>query len=133
MSERMFLTEPEVKRVTVIRQTFAGLSARSAVPILGLSAREVFRLKAKVRITGGKGIRHGICGRKPHDARAASFRQEVLDLYQTEFSKYSACYLVEALAEERGIKLSPDIIRRWLRAAGIPPKHRHRSQGNHGR
>ena len=133
MSERMFFTEPEVKRLTVIHQTFAGLSARSAAPMLDLSARQVFRLKAKVRTSGDKGIRHGNCGRKPHNAKPEDLRQQVLDLYQTEFSKYNACHFAEALAEEKGIKLRPDTIRRWLRATGIPPKHRHRSQSNHRR
>lgn len=55
------------------------------------------------------------------------------DLYQTEFPKYNACHFAEALAEEEDIRLSPDSIRRWLRAAGIPPKHRQRSQSNHRR
>jgi transposase len=120
MLERMFFTEPEVKRLTVIHRTFAGLSARSAAPMLDLSTRQVFRLKAKVRTEGDKGIRHGNCGRKPHNAKPDDLRQQVLD-----FS--------EALQEEKGIKLSPDTLRRWLRAAGIPPKHRHRSQSNHRR
>jgi len=133
MSERVFFTEPEVKRLTVIHRAFSGLSARSAADMLDLSARQVFRLKAKVRTTGDKGIRHGNCGRRPHNAKPASLRQQVLDLYQTDFSKYNACHFAEALAEEKGIKLSPDTIRRWLRAAGIPPKHRHRSQSNHRR
>ncbi|MBM3330602.1 ISNCY family transposase [candidate division WOR-3 bacterium] len=133
MSECTFFTEPEVRRLTVIHQTFAGLSARSAAPMLKLSARQVFRLKAKVRTTGDMGIRHGNCGRQPHNAKPQALRQQVLDLFQTEFSKYNACHFAEALAEEKSIKLSPDSIRRWLRAAGVPPKHRHRSQGNHRR
>ena len=133
MSERILFTEPEVKRLTVIHQTFAGLSARSAAPMLGLSQRQVYRLKAKVRTAGDKGIRHGNCGRKPHNAKPQGLRQQVLDLYRTEFSKYNACHFAEALAEEKGIKLSPDTLRRWLRAAGIPPKHCHRSQKNHRR
>ena len=69
MSEPMLFTEPEVRRLTVIRQRFAGLSAGSVVAMLGLSARQIFRLKAKVRTTGDKGIRHGNCGRKPPNAK----------------------------------------------------------------
>ena len=49
MSEQTFFTEPEVKRLTVIHQTCSGLSARTAAPMLGLSTRQIFRLKAKVR------------------------------------------------------------------------------------
>jgi hypothetical protein len=58
MSERVFFTEPEVKRLTVIHRAFSGLSARSAADMLDLSAHQVFRLKARVRTTGDEGIRH---------------------------------------------------------------------------
>lgn len=133
MLERMFFTEPEVRRLTVIHRAFSGLSARAAARMLDLSARQVFRLKAKVQTTGDKGIRHGNCGRKPHNAKPQDLRQQVLDLHRDDFSKYNACHFAEALAEEKEIKLSPDTIRRWLRAAGVPPKHRHRSLGNRRR
>lgn len=133
MSEQTFFTESEVKRLTVVHQTFAGLSVRSAAPMLGLSTRQIFRLKAKVRASGDVGIRHGNTGRRPHNARPESLRQQVLDLHRTEFPKYNACHFAEALTEEHHIKLSPETVRRWLRAADIPPKRRHRSVSNHRR
>jgi transposase len=122
MSEQTFFTEPEVKRLTVIHQTFAGLSARSAAPMLGLSTRQIFRLKAKVRASGDIGIHHGNCGRQPYNAKPESLRQQVLDLHQTEFPKYNAYHFAEALTEEHHIKLNPETLRRWLRAARGTPQ-----------
>jgi transposase len=133
MSEQTFFTEPEVKRLTVIHQTCSGLSARAAAPMLGLSTRQIFRLKAKVRASGDTGIHHGNCGRQPHNAKPESLRQRVLDLHQTQFPKYNAYHFAEALEEEQHLTISPETLRRWFRAAGIPPKRRHHSPSNHRR
>ena len=133
MLEQAFFSEPEVKRLTVIHQTFAGLSARSAAPMLDLSTRQVFRLKAKVRAAGDTGIRHGSCGRQPHNAKPESLRERVLELHKTRFSKYNDYHFAEALEEEHQLKVNPETLRRWLRAGGIPAKRRHHSQSNHRR
>ena len=133
MSDQAFFSEPEVKRLTVIHQTFAGLSARAAAPMLDLSPRQIFRLKAKIRASGNTGIRHGNCGRKPPNAKPESLHQRVLDLHRTQFPKYNAYHFAEALEEEQQLTISPETLRRWFRAAGIPPKHRHHSPSNHRR
>ncbi len=133
MSEIKFFTGPEVKRLTVVHHAFSGLSARAAAVMLGLSVRQVFRLKAKVRATGDDGIRHGNSGRQPHNAKPKDLRQQVLDLQETQFSNYNTCHFAEALEEEYQIRVNPETLRRWLRAAGVPPKHRHRSLSNHRR
>jgi len=133
MSEIIYFTEPEVKRLTVIHRAFSGLSARAAADMLGLSVRQAFRLKAKVRAAGDNGIRHSNSGRQPHNAKPENLRQQVLDLQETQFSNYNTCHFAEALEEEYQLKVNPETLRRWLRAAGVPPKHRHRSQGNHRR
>jgi transposase len=133
MWEQTVFTEPEVKRLTVIHQTYSGLPARAAAPMLGLSTRQIFRLKAKVRDYGDAGIRHGNRGRQPHNAKPESLRQHVLDLHQTQFPKYNTYHFAEALEEEHKLKVSPETLRRWFRTAGVPPKHRHNSPSNHRR
>jgi transposase len=133
MLERMFFKEPEVKRLTVVRQTFVGLSARSAAPMLDVSPRQIFRLKAKVRMAGDAGIRHGNCGRQPHNAKPGSLRRRVMELHETHFTKYNDYHFAEALEEEYQIRVNPETLRRWLRVGGIPAKRRHHSQSNHRR
>lgn len=50
--------------------------------MLGLSIRQVLRIKAGVRTSGDTGIHHGNCGHQPHNAKPASLRQRVLELHQ---------------------------------------------------
>jgi len=112
-------------RLRVIQQTFADLSAVKAARILGLSVRQVFRVKARVRQDGPNGILHRHRGHTPSNAKSGVLRARVLALYQQEFADYNIAHFTEALAEECHISLSYAFIRRWLRSARLgPPRHR---------
>ncbi len=120
-------------RLRVIDRALQGLSAQTAADMLHLSARQVFRLKARVRALGDGGIVHGNRGRQPANALPASLHQRVLKLHRSKFSTYNDYHFVETLEEEYQIRLDPETARRWLRAAGIPAKRRYRARSNHRR
>lgn len=133
MSIEPVFTEADVNRLNVIRQTLSGTTAKSAASTLGLSTRQVFRLKAGVQERGDAGIIHGNRGRRPANALPEGLREYVLDLYRREYTLYNACHFAETLEEEHAVKLSRETVRRLLRAAGIPAKHRHRDNRKHRR
>jgi len=62
----------DMDRLRVIQQRFADLSAVKAARILGLSVRQVFRVKARVRQDGPNGILHCNRGHTHLDANAAN-------------------------------------------------------------
>lgn len=130
---QLLLKERELVRLRVIETTLTGRSARDAAAMLRLSVRQVFRLKARVLTQGARGVIHGNTGRRPANAKPISLRQRVLKLHRTVFSNYNDYHCAEALEEEYQLKVNPETLRRWLRAAAIPPKRRHRSVSNHRR
>ncbi len=127
------LKEHELVRLRVIETTFSDRAARDAAAMLRLSVRQVFRLKARVRTQGARGIIHGNTGRQPANAKPLSLHQRVLELHEAKFPKYNDCHFAEALEEEYQLKVNPETLRRWLRAGGIPAKRRHHSPSNHRR
>lgn len=130
---QLLLKERELVRLRVVETTLSGRSARDAAELLRLSVRQVFRLKARVRTQGARGVIHGNSGRRPANAKPVDLRQRVLELRRTLFQKYNDGHFAEALGEEYHLKVNPETLRRWLRAADIPAKRRHRSQSNHRR
>jgi transposase len=130
---QLLLKERELVRLRVVETTLSGRSARDAAEMLRLSVRQVFRLKARVRAQGARGVIHGNSGRRPANAKPVDLRQRVLKLRRTLFGKYNDGHFAEALEEEYQLKVNEETLRRWLRAADIPPKRRHRSQSNHRR
>ena len=130
---QLLLKGRELVRLRVIETTLSGRSARDAAEMLRLSVRQVFRLKARVRTQGARGVIHGNTGRRPANAKPVDLRQRVLKLHRALFRKYNDGHFAEALEEEYRLKVNPETLRRWLRAADIPAKRRHRSQSNHRR
>lgn len=130
---QLLLKERELVRLRVVETTLSGRSARDAAEMLRLSVRQVFRLKTRVRTQGARGVIHGNSGRRPANAKPVDLRQRVLELRRTKFLKYNDGHFAEALEEEYHLKVNPETLRRWLRAADIPAKRRHRSQSNHRR
>jgi transposase len=129
----LLLKERELVRLRIIETTFSGRLARDAAEMLRLSVRQVFRLKARVRTQGAGGVIHGNSGRRPANAKPVDLHQRVLELRRTLFRKYNDNHFAEALEEEYQLKVNQETLRRWLRAADIPAKRRHRSKSNHRR
>ena len=135
MRELLLLKENELQRLRVIRRALTDLSATGAATMLDLSPRQVFRLKAKVRALGPRGVIHGNTGRRPAIAKPATVHNRVVTLYDREFYDYDITHFVEALDEEYHLPVSYDTVRRWLRAANSGPRrhrvcvhHRHRRE-----
>jgi transposase len=120
-------------RWRVIRETCSRLAVSEAARMLGLSTRQVFRLKARYRDNGAKGLVHGNRGRRPANAKPEALHDRVIELSKQVFADYNTSHFAEALAEEYGIALNEETLRRWLRRAGIKPKHRHSNRSNHRR
>src|SRR5512139_3353877 len=97
MHEPLLLREIELQKLRVIQRALTDLSAAGAATMLDLSPRQVFRLKARVRALGPKGIIHGNTGRRPPIAKTAVIHNRVLSLYRREFYDYDITHFVEAL------------------------------------
>ncbi|UCG43162.1 MAG: ISNCY family transposase [candidate division WOR-3 bacterium] len=119
-----------MNRLRVIRQLLrdTNFHASQAATILGLSVRQVFRLKARVRLLKAAGIPHRNRGRTPRNAKPLKLRDRVLALYKRKFFDYNITHFTETLAEEYSILLSRETIRCWLRSSGLGPPPRHSSR-----
>ena len=115
-----------MKRYSVIQQTVrAALSSTVAARMLGISPRQVFRIKANVRKHGADGIRHGNCGHTPANAKPQRLRQQIINLYRKECFDFNFAHFTETLADEFAIRLSRETTRCWLRTEGLGPKQHH--------
>lgn len=106
----------------------AALDGRLTVPeaarALGLSDRQVQRLKRKVQARGIAGVRHGNSGRRPWNKTPDGLRQRIIDLATGEYAAYRFSHLADTLAHDRKINLSDETLRKWLRPLGHgrPPR-----------
>jgi transposase len=122
--EGMF-TMAQVQCHETIRAALDGrLTVPEAARALGLSDRQVQRLKRKVQARGIAGVRHGNSGRRPWNKTPDGLRQRIIDLATGEYAAYRFSHLADTLAHDRKINLSDETLRKWLRPLGHgrPPR-----------
>jgi transposase len=93
MQERVTLTRRELKRVKVLEQVSGGsMSSAEAAESLGVTCRQLRRLKSKYAQEGEKGLIHGNRGRKPKHALPQEVKTEILRLFEEKYSDSNFCH-----------------------------------------
>jgi len=137
MKECIRLNSKEQKRLMVLGKVDRReMGVQEAATVLGLSVRQVWRLRAAYRREGAAGLAHGNRGRPPVHALPATVRERVVTLARSPL--YWGCndqHFTELLGEREALVLSRSTVRRILRAAGLQtgrrrraPKHRSRRE-----
>jgi len=128
------LTMREQQRVAIIERVFRGeLTMAEAAMVLGVSERQSFRIKARIRKEGVRGVTHSNRGRSSPRTLPPTTRRRIVELARGKYRGFNDHHLTEKLAEAEGIRVSRETVRRLLRAEGLasprkrrPPRHRGR-------
>lgn len=106
-----------------------------AATLVGLSVRQLRRIRQAYRRHGAQALVHGNRGRPSPRRVSASARARVVRLAQTTYAGVNHRHLTELLAEREDLVLSHPTVHRILRALGLrsprrrrPPKHRQRRE-----
>jgi hypothetical protein len=118
----------EVTREAVIRRLIAGkLAVSDGALVLGLSERQVWRLRARFLAMGADGLAHGNVGHAPANRIAPAVAARVVAFARDAYKGINDSHLTDLLAAREGITLSRKSIQRILRAAGVASPRRHRT------
>ena len=132
------MSRRELERVEVMGQVASGaLQLKHAAEMLELSYRQTKRLWGKYREKGGEGLKHGHAGRCSNRGKPEKLRRKVLGLIRKKYSgseeaRFGPTLAAEHLAEEDGIAVDHETLRRWMLSEGLwsrrgkSKKHRQR-------
>ena len=123
------MSQEQIKRYSIIERSLDGvITVEEAAEHLGLSVRQVIRLRKGVREKGICALIHKNQGRKPAHAISDELKQTIITLKTSEKYKYANFkHFQELIEKHEGIKLSYASIYQILTAAGIKsPKKRRR-------
>jgi transposase len=119
------LTMQEAERYKVISEVEEGyLKVKEAGEILGLSERQVYRIKARVEREGAGGVIHRSKGKKRPRWLRRRVRDKIDHLYKTKYRGFNLTHMTEFLNEEEGIKISRESVRQILLEKGSYTKQR---------
>lgn len=126
---RYLMSQEQIKRYIIIEKSLEGiLTVREAAEHLGLSVRQVIRLRKGVREKGACALIHKNQGRKPAHAISDELKQTIISLKVSEkYNDANFKHFQELLEKHEGIKLSYSTIYKILTSALIQsPKKRRR-------
>lgn len=93
---------------------------------LGITPRQIIRVKKKYAEEGAKGLIHGNSGRRPIHAIDDRVKERVVTLFKDRYSICNFTHFRDMLAEEEGINLSCSSVERILKADGQSSKKKKR-------
>jgi transposase len=130
--ERTGMSMRELQRAEVMgRVRSKALKVVNAAEILELSYRQAKRLWRRYRKEGAKGLKHRSAGRSSNRAKPEEFRQKVLRRIREKYSgteqrRFGPTLAAEHLAEEDGLQVDGETLRRWMLAEGLWSRSRRR-------
>ena len=129
------LTMQEAERYKVISEVEGGyLKVKEAGEILGLSERQVYRIKERVEREGAGGVIHRSKGKKRPRWLRGRVKDKIAHLYKTKYRGFNLTHMTEFLNQEEGIKVSRESVRQILLEKGTYvkqrryPRHRQRRE-----
>ena len=119
------LSMQEAERYKVISEVDGGyLGIKEAAEILGLSERQVYRIKGRVGKEGAGGVIHRSKGRNRPRWLREKVRDKIDHLYKTKYRGFNLTHMTEFLNQEEGIKVSRESVRQILLGKGCYVKNR---------
>lgn len=128
------LSTQEQRRLMVLNQVGSGaISGKEAAAVLGLSERQLRRLRRAYERKGAKALAHGNRGRRPANTLDAKLKVRVIQLARTRYVGFNQQHFTEMLAEREGIQVSRATVNRILTQAGIVSPRKRRPARAHRR
>jgi transposase len=126
----MTISMNELRRVKIIESVVEGrLSGVRAAGQLGLSERQVSRLRRRFEAAGAAGLVSARRGRPSNRQFSVNLRARVLAIIRERYADFGPTLACEKLVECHGIRLAKETVRQWMYDAGLwvpraqrPPK-----------
>jgi len=130
---RITLSQKQVKKLEVMNRFIdKSITRQQAAELLGLSPRQITRIKKGMIASGPESLIHKNTGRKPAHAISDEIKETILLIYsKPEFQAANFLHFNEILEKEHGISLSYSSLSSILKNAGLQSpkkkKIRHRT------
>lgn len=116
----VIMSERELSRIEVLSQVTQGaMTAVTAANVLGLSLGQVHRLLKEFQTEGPAAIRHKARGRRSNNRIDPAVRDFALALVKDNYADFGPTFAAEKLAEDHGLKVSREPLRKWMQEDGI--------------
>ncbi|UVK50208.1 ISNCY family transposase (plasmid) [Mesorhizobium sp. AR02] len=116
----VLMSERELQRIEVLSKIIERrMTTVTAAHVLGLTRRQVQRLLKTFQIDGASALRHKARGRRSNRQIVDGVRDFTLSLIREHYLDFGPTLAAEKLAEDHGVTVSRETLRKWMAEAGI--------------
>jgi hypothetical protein len=106
------MSQKELDKYDVVKRTIRReITVKKAGELLGLSERQIYNLKVKVKEKGAEGLIHGNRGKPGNRRMPETERRRIINLLTRHYSDFKPTHASEKLDEVHGLKKDPKTIR----------------------
>lgn len=122
----LVMSNKEANRIAVLDRLLAGeIKINQAASILGLSVRQIWRLKKNYRLFGAAGLVHRLRGRKSNRRIKPKIINRAIEIIKRDYHDFGPTLAHEKLVENHGVTFGVETLRKTMIEAGIwQPKRR---------
>lgn len=122
------LTSKEQEKLIVITDCLSGkITKAQAATVLGMSTRQVKRLKNTVRNNGALAVIHWLKGKQSNHHIEEAVKEKTLTVIKEKYADFKPSFATEKLAENHDIHISYGTTRLWMMQENLwkPRKQKH--------
>ncbi|MGH2611597.1 MAG: ISNCY family transposase, partial [Rhabdochlamydiaceae bacterium] len=109
------LTQREQEKLDIITHCLSGkLTKTQAALMLGMSTRQVKRLKSSVRKDGASAVIHQLKGKQSNHHIDEDIKKKALAVIKEKYTDFKPTFATEKLEEQHDIKISYGTTRLWM-------------------
>jgi hypothetical protein len=133
MTKTITLTEEELFKFAIITKLIGGaITMKEAREQIGLSVRQIKRLRRRVADHGANGIVHGLRGKPGNHTVAEAIITAATDLLKEKYPDFGPTFATEKLKDMHGITLSDERVRSLMTKLDLwKPKQRKENREYH--
>jgi len=114
------LTRREEEKLTIINDCISGkITKAQAATMLGISPRQVKRLKSKVREEGAEAVIHHLKGKQSNHHIEQTIKEKAINVIKENYADFKPTFATEKLEENHHLQISPETTRRWMTTEGL--------------
>lgn len=124
------IPERAQQQYAILRSVSDGVRTNHQVAtVLGISVRQVQRLKKVVAQKGVEGLVHKLTGKPSNHRIESSVKEKALEKVTTTYHDFKPLFASEKLHELQGIVVNPETLRLWMISAGLWKPRTHKKRG----
>lgn len=126
MADFIRTSKEQYKLDVIIKVLKKEIKPGMAVKLLGISSRQVRRLKNKTKKEGISAVIHKLRGRKSNHSINSSIKEKALNALRQTYPDFKPTFATEKLEEYHEIKISYGTTRLWMIEAGLWKTRKHK-------